>query len=436
MKFTFIYHFVKSYLTLYNFLVVDLTLCLEYTSSYFSLMNPTVGVTSINYIFLYLIFVSVTPVFYFSLVSSRGDFIGSLASMSFIYIFSFIFLISNNLFIFLFCYESLIIPIFLLLKGSGHYYRKTQAAFFILIWALLGSFFLFSGFFLATYYEIFFSYGRYNSNSIISEIACFLFLVGFCVKVPLWPFHYWISRAHAEGPTNLSIFLSGVLVKLSVFGIFKILNLFFFKFSFSVLYLLAIIGVVDSTLKMLLQIDSKVVVAFSTTVQMNFILFILFSVSSLSTGVLNIALVNHMLTASILFFITDLILVRFNSREFFFLSGFYSLVPLLSFFILLSLINQVNFPGFLGFLLDIFFLYGSFSNSPLVNSLLFFFLFVVEHLYIFFFFLKICFGVNNNYNFIFFRDLSGLELSLSFYLLGISILWGMFPLNFFLVFIF
>jgi len=186
---------------------------------------------------------------------------------------------------------------------------------------------------------------------------------------------------------------------------------------------------------MLIQVDSKVVVAFSTTVQMNFILFMLFSINTLSNGAFLIALVNHMITASILFFITDLVLVRVNSREFFFLSGFYGFLPILSFFILLSLINQVNFPGFLGFLLDISFLYGSFTFSPLVNFLLFFFLFVIEHLYIFFFFLKICFGVTNKYNFIFLRDLSFLEIGLSFYLLGISILWGLYPLNFFLFFI-
>jgi len=72
----------------------------------------------------------------------------------------------------------------------GHYYRRTQAAFFILVWALLGSFFLFSGFFLASYYEIFYNSITYSTNPVVISIICFLFLLGFCVKVPLWPFHY------------------------------------------------------------------------------------------------------------------------------------------------------------------------------------------------------------------------------------------------------
>jgi len=130
----------------------------------------------------------------------------------------------------------------------------------------------------------------------------------------------------------MSIFLSGVLVKLSLYGIIKVFNFLVLKQTFFIFFGLALIGVVDSTLKMLIQIDSKVVVAFSTTVQMNFMLFVLFSLAEGSNSALTTALLNHMLTASLLFFIADTILVRFNTREFFFLSGLYALTPILSFF--------------------------------------------------------------------------------------------------------
>ncbi len=119
----------------------------------------------------------------------------------------------------------------------------------------------------------------------------------------------------------MSIFLSGVLVKLSIYGILRVFDVFLLKTSLSFFYFLAVIGVIDSTLKMLIQIDSKVVVAFSTTVQMNFILFILFSKTSTGDVPLLLGLVNHFITASILFFTCDVILVRFNTREFFFFSG-------------------------------------------------------------------------------------------------------------------
>lgn len=225
----------------------------------------------------------------------------------------------------------------------------------------------------------------------------------------------------------MSIFLSGVLVKLSVFGILRVLDFFFFKVSLSLLYYLALVGVVDATLKMVIQIDSKVVVAFSTTVQMNFLLFILFSRGGYGDLPLAVGLVNHLLTATLLFFTCDVLLVRLNTREFFFLSGLYYHLPVFSFFLLFTAVNQINFPGFIGFILDITFLSSVVPEGASSGFFLFFFLFVLEHLYIFFFFLKIAFGVSNKLNFFFVRDLGFNENSLYVYLLSVSVFFGVFP---------
>jgi NADH:ubiquinone oxidoreductase subunit 4 (subunit M) len=48
-------------------------------------------------------------------------------------------------------------------------------------------------------------------------------LVGFGVKLPIWPFYGWLPKAHVEASTNFSIFLSGVLVKFAFFGLLKCL---------------------------------------------------------------------------------------------------------------------------------------------------------------------------------------------------------------------
>jgi NADH:ubiquinone oxidoreductase subunit 4 (subunit M) len=227
----------------------------------------------------------------------------------------------------------------------------------------------------------------------------------------------------------LSIFLSGVLVKLSIYGILKFLYLSPIKLNFTLFYYLAVIGVIDSTLKMLIQIDSKVVIAFSTTVQMNLICFILFSLTTESLQTLKLGLVNHLLTASILFFFADQILVRFNTREFFFLCGIYYFLPALSAMLTLFIINQINFPGFLGFFLDIYFLSTSLPDYFGTSFFLFFFLFVIEHLYILFFFLKILYGTSLQFKSVIFKDLSYDEVALSVFLLASSFLFGTFPLT-------
>ena len=53
----------------------------------------------------------------------------------------------------------------------------------------------------------------------------FFILLGFGVKIPIWPFYEWLPKAHVEASTNFSIFLSGVLVKFAFFGFLKCLLL-------------------------------------------------------------------------------------------------------------------------------------------------------------------------------------------------------------------
>lgn len=393
------------------------------------------NVDVLNYIFVFVIFTAVTPVFYISPNERFSNLSLHFSLFFFVFIDAICFLFTKNYILLLFFYELLVIPVFFILKYFGHYYRKVQASFFILIWAVMGSFFIFLGLILFFFQEDFSSETILFFDSTLSFWGLFFICFGFLVKVPLWPFHFWISRAHAEGPSNLSIFLSGVLVKLSIYGIIRFLYLSPVKTNFTLFYYLAVIGVIDSTLKMLIQIDSKVVIAFSTTVQMNLICFILFSLTSESMQTLKLGLVNHLLTASILFFFADQILVRFNTREFFFLCGLYYFLPALSAMLTLFIINQINFPGFLGFFLDIYFLSTTLADFFGTSFFLFFFLFVIEHLYILFFFLKILYGTSLNFKSVVFKDLSYDEVALSLFLLASSFLFGVFPLTLSVIFL-
>src|ERR1019366_8947716 len=47
--------------------------------------------------------------------------------------------------------------------------------------------------------------------------------LGFAVKVPLYPFHTWLPPAYAEAPTGVSMFLTGVMSKMGVYGFLRLL---------------------------------------------------------------------------------------------------------------------------------------------------------------------------------------------------------------------
>jgi NADH-quinone oxidoreductase subunit M len=95
------------------------------------------------------------------------------------------------------------------------------------------------------------------------------FLIGFGVKLPIWPFYGWLPKAHVEASTNFSIFLSGVLVKFAFFGLFKCLLVVELEPTCIYVYPFLILGIVDTVFKIFYQIDLKKLVAYSTVVEMH-----------------------------------------------------------------------------------------------------------------------------------------------------------------------
>ena len=55
-----------------------------------------------------------------------------------------------------------------------------------------------------------------------TQLLIFLgFLIGFGVKMPVFPLHGWLPLAHVEAPSPVSILLSGVLLKMGSYGLIR-----------------------------------------------------------------------------------------------------------------------------------------------------------------------------------------------------------------------
>lgn len=101
----------------------------------------------------------------------------------------------------------------------------------------------------------------------------FLWVIAFLIKMPIFGFHLWLPKAHVEAPVFGSMLLAGVMLKVGVFGLFRILFVFC-RFKFFLLYFLVVffsLGLIFLNLICLRQFDLKSFVAYSSVVHMSLI---------------------------------------------------------------------------------------------------------------------------------------------------------------------
>ena len=64
-----------------------------------------------------------------------------------------------------------------------------------------------------------------RSPSGVGVFILLLALFGFGIKAGLFPFHFWLPGAHAAAPSHVSALLSGVMLKIGIYGLFRVLTL-------------------------------------------------------------------------------------------------------------------------------------------------------------------------------------------------------------------
>ena len=65
-----------------------------------------------------------------------------------------------------------------------------------------------------------------SSNSLLTGFALFFcFFIGFAIKAGFVPFHTWLPYAHPAAPSHVSGVMSGVIIKIGIYGIMRMLLL-------------------------------------------------------------------------------------------------------------------------------------------------------------------------------------------------------------------
>lgn len=159
----------------------------------------------------------------------------------------------SNLLVFFLLYECLLIPSFLFVYFVSPSRRAIQASLYFIIWTQVGSFLVLCAVAYIVAVSGCFNFFSLRSFRFTDVEVFYLYLalfLGFGFKVPIWPFHYWLTKTHVEAPSGFSIYLSGFLVKSALYGFYKISNIFILPVNTSFFVTVALVGVLDSSLKM------------------------------------------------------------------------------------------------------------------------------------------------------------------------------------------
>jgi len=338
---------------------------------FFVKLNKTITfytINSLNFYFPFIyIFVLITIIsIVFCLTYNYNELFLFLIYISIILLAGFGLFYTDSLLYFFIYYELLLLPSFFILYIFSKTRRSVEASYLMFFWTQFGALFLIF-IFIYIYYLTnstmfsvikLYNFSRFDVNFIFLSL-----LLGFGVKLPIWPFYEWLHKAHVEASTNFSIFLSGVLVKFAFFGFLKCLLMLDTEPTFIFIFPYLSIGLIDSVFKMYYQLDVKKLVAYATVTEMHWLLICILSGQSVLWLAGFGMLISHAIISTNSFLLVDSIARRFKTRLVNELHGLNFLCPKLFLLTLVNCVVFLGFPGslffiseflFFSFLLDLF----------------------------------------------------------------------------------
>ena len=270
--------------------------------------------------------------------------------------------IAQDLILFFVFFEVVLLPMYFMIGVWGGEQRKYASLKFFL-YTMFGSAFMLVAF-LALFFQAgdiagvqsfsfqhLYEFGAQVPRDVQIWIFAGMFL-GFAVKVPMFPFHTWLPDAHTQAPTQGSVILAAILLKLGTYGFVRIALPMLPKGAEAwapVIGILAVIGIIYGALGCLAQTDMKRLIAFSSVAHMGYVML---GISTLTEFGINAALygmVAHGLITGMLFFVAGSIKHRYHTLEIKRLSGMLLQMPKMGWILGFSAMASLGLPGLAGF---------------------------------------------------------------------------------------
>ena len=337
-----------------------------------------------------------------------------------------------DILVFYIFFESVLIPMFLIIGIWGSRERKIKASYLFFMYTLAGSLFMFIAIihlFLTvgtTDYQILY----YSDFDFSYEKLYFLaFFLTFAVKVPMLPFHVWLPEAHVEAPTSGSVLLAGILLKLGSYGMIRFLVTLFPKAALyftPYVLVLCLISIIYASLTAIRQTDLKRIIAYASVAHMNFIVLGIFSLTFQGLEGSIIQMISHGLVSSGLFFSIGCLYDRYHTRFIDYYGGLAHTMPLFCIALFIYVLANMSIPGSSSFVGEILILTGVFEDNTTTAIFATIGMFL-GGVYSLLFYNRICYGNIKNMYLNIYYDLTYREFLIHLTLIINIFLLGLYP---------
>lgn len=218
--------------------------------------------------------------------------------------------VAKDALVFYFFWELALIPVYFLCSQWGGE-KRIQATFKFFVYTFVGSLLMLTGIiyvYLHTSPRLFedgtqalHSFGLqsfYNATLTAGQQGWlfWLFFIAFAIKMPVFPFHTWQPDAYDQSPTPVTMVLSGIMVKMGLFGVIKwlipIFPLAVPKFANAVM-ILSIIGIIYASCIAMVQDNLKKLVAYSSIAHIGLMCAAIFAMNEISLQGIMIQMFSH-----------------------------------------------------------------------------------------------------------------------------------------------
>lgn len=293
-------------------------------------------------------------------------------------------LVANDVYTFMFSWEIMSLSSYFLVIEQHQYTANRKAAFIYLIMAHASGLLILSAFafLMKTSGDYTFaSFHNIDMPFMWANIAFFCAFLGFGMKAGIVPLHVWLPQAHPVAPSHISALMSGVMLKIAIYGFIRFCFSFFTSIHWQwgvVVVSFGTISAIMGILYAIVQNDLKRLLAYSSVENIGIIfigigfamIFFATNYPLLATLGLIAALyhcLNHAIFKSLLFLNAGAIIQQSHEHDLEQMGGLVHRMPQTAFLFLIGCISISALPPFNGFVSE-WLTFQSALQAPILQS--------------------------------------------------------------------